>query len=86
MRRAVVVNEGEASLMVFDARTHARLMTIPVGNDPFGLALEPDGSRAYVASTRDNEVAIVDLATNTVTGTVRVGLSPSGMALVDMTR
>jgi YVTN family beta-propeller protein len=86
MRRAVVVNAGDASLTVFDARTHARLATVPVGYDPVGLAMEPDGSRAYVASTRDDEIAVVDLATNTMVDRIKVGVAPSGLVWMDAGR
>jgi YVTN family beta-propeller protein len=48
--------------------------------------MEPDGSLAYVASTRDDEVDVIDLAKGLVVGTVKVGLQPSGMALVDVSR
>jgi YVTN family beta-propeller protein len=86
MRRAVVVNAGEASVMVFDARTHAHLATIPVGSDPVGLAIEPDGSHAYVASTRENDIAVIDLTANVVSGHIPVGLQPSGLVWVDVRR
>jgi YVTN family beta-propeller protein len=39
----------------------------------------PDGSRAYVAATNDNYVAVVDLKTLEMTGHISTGNGPDGM-------
>jgi len=68
-------------------RAHARAPGHhPGGSDPVGLAIEPDGSHAYVASTREDEVTVIDLATNIVSGTSRSGASRPGLAWVDVHR
>jgi len=67
---------------VVDARTRVRLGSIPVGNYPLGIALDPDGSRAWVASTRDDELSVIDLATNTVAERINVGPEPFALAWV----
>ncbi|MER7757212.1 IPT/TIG domain-containing protein [Kitasatospora sp. NPDC097643] len=43
---------------------------IPVGVSPLGVALTPDGARAYVANRASNSVSVIDTATNTVTATI----------------
>jgi len=72
--------------MVFDARTHVRLATIPVGSDPVGLAIEPDGSHAYVASTREDEGHGHRPGHEHRLGHIPVGRQPSGLAWVDVHR
>jgi len=43
---------------------------------PAGLSVSPDGKTLYVANNLANTVAIVDVASRTVTATVSVGTSP----------
>ena len=44
---------------------------------PRGLALTPDGTRAYVANVISNNVSVIDTSTKTVVGTpIPVGDSP----------
>ena len=38
---------------------------IPVGNDPDGIAITPDGKTAYVANSGDDTVTPIETATNT---------------------
>ena len=42
--------------------------------------MQPDGARAYVAVNGENRVAIIDLKTFAVAGTIRTGRGPDGMA------
>src|SRR3989440_11249736 len=37
-----------------------------VGNVPYGIAISPDGSRAYVTNNQDDSVSVIDTSTNTV--------------------
>jgi YVTN family beta-propeller protein len=46
---------------------------------PVGILVEPEGGRAYVAHTNADVVAIVDLATWKVAGTLRGGKEPDGL-------
>jgi phospholipase C len=57
--------------------------TVVVGIYPHGIAITPDGKKAYVANTGPNTgpggsyvVSVVDVASQTVTGTVNVGEAP----------
>ena len=43
--------------------------TIPVGSAPWGVAITPNGSRAYVANELGSSVSVIDTATNTVIAT-----------------
>ena len=68
-----------------DVATGAAAGAIPVGESAIGLAVSPDGQRAYVAGMTD--VKIIDTATNTVVGAIpiagagSVALNPSGTRL-----
>ena len=55
--------------------------TITVGDNPFGVAFSPDGTKAYVANYNANTVSVINTTTNTVTATITVGVQPSGVAV-----
>ncbi|WP_438318790.1 IPT/TIG domain-containing protein (plasmid) [Streptomyces sp. HUAS TT3] len=54
--------------------------TIAVGTAPQGIALTPDGTRAYVANRGSNTVSVIDTATDTVTHTIPTGTGPTFVA------
>jgi YVTN family beta-propeller protein len=47
-----------------------------------GILIPPDGTHAYVAVTGDNQVAVIDLKTLSVTSRLAPGRGPDGMAWV----
>ena len=49
------------ALVVIDAAARTEVKRIPLGRSPEGILVAPDGSRAYVAVTGDNAVAVIDL-------------------------
>ena len=60
--------------------------TIAVGNQPFGIAMDPSGSRAYVANNADATLTIiqvgpVDPTDNLVLATVAVSAGPIGVSV-----
>jgi YVTN family beta-propeller protein len=67
-------------LAIFDAATRKESKRLSLGHGAAGILIVPDGSRAYVAVSRDNYVAVVDLKTLTVSGRVETGKGPDGMA------
>ncbi len=46
---------------------------IPVGNNPRGLIVSPDGKAVYVANRMDDSISVIDVATNTATRTIDLG-------------
>jgi len=56
------------------------LAEIPVGLDPEGVAVDSRRRRAYVACSRADYVAVVDLETNEVVAQVVVGSEPIDLA------
>jgi YVTN family beta-propeller protein len=79
-KRVLISDAGNGELIVVDAATRKELKRVKVGSIAEGIQMEPGGARAYVALERDNEVAIVDLTTLTVTGRISTGTGPDGLA------
>jgi YVTN family beta-propeller protein len=69
-----------ANLLVFDAAARKEAKQLNLGGPSSGILIVPDGSRAYVAVSAKNKVAVVDLKTLEVTGEVQVGKGPDGLA------
>jgi YVTN family beta-propeller protein len=85
-RDAYVTNSNGGSVSVIDTGTNtAAASTIPVGAFPAGLAITPDGSRAYVPNRfagPPGTLSVIDTSTNTVVGTpIVVGNGPSAIAI-----
>jgi YVTN family beta-propeller protein len=74
---------GTGDLLVLDAATHNERKRMNLGHGVAGILITPDGSRAYVAATSDNNVAIVNLKNLTVEGRLHPGNGPDGMAYLE---
>ena len=59
--------------------------TIPVGSDPFGVAVEQFTGKVYVANFSSNTVSVINPATNAVIATIPVGGEPVGVAVNQLT-
>jgi YVTN family beta-propeller protein len=64
------------------AGTEGRLFGEKFGKSPvpIGILMHPDGKRAFVANANADAVAVVDLGSWAVTGTLLAGREPDGMA------
>ena len=67
-------------LAIFDASTRKEVKRVPIGHGAAGILVEPDGSRAFVACTPDDYVAVIDLKSLTVAGHIQAGGQPDGLA------
>ena len=65
---------------MIDTATNTVVATIPVGASPQGVAINPDGTFAYVANGGNDNVSVIDTATNTVVATIPVGDAPAFLA------
>jgi YVTN family beta-propeller protein len=65
-RRQPFVNDLSASADYVLAR-------VPVGRNPRGVALSPDGKRLYVANRLDDNIAVIDTASARVVSTMDLG-------------
>ena len=54
---------------------------MPVAGANLDVAVNPAGTRVYVASNSNNNVAVIDTATNTVVATIPVGSNPYGVSI-----
>jgi len=74
-------NSGDVSVITL-SEPAAVTATIPVGAtpDPVGIAISPDGTLAYVTLRFGEAMAVVDLNTNTLVGTIPLTGEPSESA------
>ncbi len=84
----VVANPDNNSVSFFDVRSdrNRRLAEVPVQQEPNGVAILPDGSKAYAANTVSGTVTVIplNLANGSVSRPTRhipVGTEPYGLAM-----
>jgi YVTN family beta-propeller protein len=65
-RRQPFVNDLSASAEYVSSR-------IPVGHNPRGVALSPDGKRLYVANRLDDTISVIDTAAEKLVSTIDLG-------------
>jgi YVTN family beta-propeller protein len=71
-QNAYITNKVSETLSVIDTASNTVTATIPVGIEPFGVAVSPDGSKVYVGNTVSDTVSVIATATNTVIATIPV--------------
>jgi len=81
---AYITNSGSATVSVIDITTNKVTSTINVGQYPYGVAVNPDGTKVYVSKEKSGTISVIDTAKNKVTATVRVGKNPWGVAVNPM--
>ena len=79
-KRVLVSALGGPDLVIFDAGTRKEIKRVPIGHGSAGIVMQPDGSRAFVACTPDDYVAVIDLNTLAVAGHIQAGGKPDGLA------
>ncbi len=79
-RLVLITDLDSGDLLVLERATRKELKRIPLGRQPAGILIEPDGSRAYVAVTGDNNVAVINLKTLDLEARIQTGTGPDGMA------
>ncbi len=67
-------------LTIYDATSRKEVKRLKLGKGAAGILMDPEASRAFVACSADNYVAIIDLKTLEVTGHLDVGGVPDGLA------
>ncbi len=77
---AFIANSGSNDVSVFNTGSKSVVATIPVGRNPFGAAVSPNGQTVYITNKDDNTVSVINAYTNTVTATIPVGRGPQGIA------
>jgi YVTN family beta-propeller protein len=79
-REVLISDLATGEVVVLDTASRQELKRISLGHGAGGILMAPDGSHAYVAVSRDDYVAVLDLKTLTVTGHIPTGEWPDGMA------
>lgn len=78
-KRVFISSLFQGDLIIYDAGSHKEIKRVKIGHGAAGILMDPDGSRAFVACTPDNYIAVVDLKTLAVTGHINIG-GPDGLA------
>src|SRR5690242_9675798 len=73
---AYVTNGKSNTVSVLDLDTFHSIKTIPVGNNPSGVAANPAKNEIYVVNAGSNSVSVIDAETNRLTTTIGVEQSP----------
>jgi autotransporter-associated beta strand protein/YVTN family beta-propeller protein len=61
--------------------TFSRTISLPGGSDPCGIAISPDGTKAYVCLSIANTLAVVSLGAGTLSQQIAVGIAPWNVLL-----
>lgn len=69
------------TLLLFDVSTFGKAepVEVEVGEHPAHVVVTPDGKRALVTNSEDNNVSLIDLASSSVLGTAPTGEGPHGL-------
>ncbi|MBA3922402.1 MAG: PKD domain-containing protein [Nostocaceae cyanobacterium] len=68
-------------VIAIDTQSNA-INSITVGASPGSVAINPEGTIAYITVDSNNSVVLIDVATNTVIGSpIPVGTNPQGIAI-----
>jgi YVTN family beta-propeller protein len=75
-QNAYVANNYDHTISVINTATDKVTATIPAGQQPWGMALTPDGQKLFVTNHRtgrigvSSEVTVIDTATNAIIATI----------------
>ncbi len=75
-----VTSLRNGDLVFYDAAAQKEYRRVHIGSGAAGILMDPDGTRAIVACSPDNYLAVVDLKTFEVTSHIDVGGEPDGLA------
>ena len=69
------------SVSVIDTSNNTVVATVAAQDTPWGVAIGPDGTRAYVTNSQSSSVSVIDTANNSLVANVVVGNGPTGVAV-----
>jgi YVTN family beta-propeller protein len=78
---AVIPSWTNKQVLVADAHTGATVAVIPLGGEPYDVAITPDGRYAYVTLRAGKRVTVIDLSTLSILKSIPVGNVPRGIAI-----
>jgi YVTN family beta-propeller protein len=68
-------------VLVLDTQTGTFIANPPLSGEPYGVAVTPDGRRAYVTQRAGNTVTVIDVATRATVATIPTALTPRDVAI-----
>ena len=77
---AFVASLSTGELTILETASHKEIKRLKLGHGAAGILMQPDGSRAYVACSPDDNVAVVNLKSLEVIGRIEAGREPDGLA------
>ena len=83
---AYITNAGDfgdginGDLSIIDLATNTVVATVPLGDYPQGVAVNPAGTAVYVGNTGSNDFTVIDTVTHTAT-THPAGFAPCGVTV-----
>ena len=77
---ALISSLRSGDLVIYDVKARRELKRVKVGTGAAGVLIDLDNTRAFVACSPDNYVAVVNLKTFEVTARIDVGGRPDGLA------
>ena len=74
---------GECDVVIIDLQTNSTtgIVNGTALSSPSGIAITPDGTKAYVIDSSNNDITIIDVASDTVIGTIGSIDYPLGIAI-----
>ena len=79
-KMAFISSLQSGELTIYDVASRKEIKRLKVGRGAAGILMDPNGTRAFVACSPDNYVAVVDLKTLEVIKQFDVGGNPDGLA------
>jgi YVTN family beta-propeller protein len=79
-KMVLISSLGSSGLAIYEAATRKEIKRLDLGRGAAGIVMQPDGSRAFVACTPDDYVAVIDLKSLEVAGRIDAGPQPDGLA------
>lgn len=79
-KQVFIASLQTGELTIYDAISRKEIKRLKLGKGSAGILMDPEGARAFVACSADNNIAVIDLKTLVVTTRLDVGGNPDGMA------
>jgi YVTN family beta-propeller protein len=75
------IPNGSNQVAVVNLSTNTFVSYIPVGINPYGVAMTPDAKEVYIANDGSDDVSVISTSSNTVIATIPVGSGPGGIVI-----
>jgi YVTN family beta-propeller protein len=79
--RAYVTRPGLGTVSIVDLAAMTQLCQVPVGGNPFAMAMGPGGGEIYVAGSASQSVTVIDADALAVITTISFPSDPVGLAI-----